>query len=253
MTKIKQLLQKWPQGTVATDLWLHTLGIGKSLKWIYQKGDWVKSIGHGAIIRSQDLIDWKGAVFALQNQLNIPVHIGGKTALEMQGYGHFVKFKESNVYLYAVGGTRLPKWFTSYDWGVNIVISNTNFLITQEGLRPEKYKNFELVISSPERALLELLYQVPRTQSLDECYLIIQGLMGMRPSILQILLENCTNVKVKRLALFFGEYLNHPWIKQLDITRIDLGKGARQIVKGGYYEKKYKITIPKEFHDEQRF
>lgn len=50
MTKINQLLQKWPHGTVATDVWLHQLGIDKSLKWIYKKGDWVKSIGYGAII-----------------------------------------------------------------------------------------------------------------------------------------------------------------------------------------------------------
>ena len=101
MTKINQLLQKWHHGTVATDVWLHQLGIDKSLKWIYKKGDWVKSIGYGAIIQSGDPIDWKGAIFAIQNQLNIPIHVGGRTALEIQGYGHFVKFRETDVYLYA--------------------------------------------------------------------------------------------------------------------------------------------------------
>ena len=123
---------------------------------------------------------------------------------------------------------------------------------TQEGLRPEKFGNFELRISSPERALLELLYQVPKNQSVEESYLIMQGLMGMRPSVMQKLLENCTNIKVKRLVLFLGDYLNHPWMQHLDLSKINLGKGVRQIVKGGYYEQKYKITIPKEFADEQR-
>lgn len=253
MKKLKHLLQNWPQGIVATDSWLHTLGIDKALKWSFQKSDWVKSIGYGAVIRSEDFVDWKGAVFALQKQLNIPIHVGGKTALEIQGYGHFVKFKESKVYLYASSGAHLPKWFLNYDWGVNLKIANTNFLAAQVGLRPEKFKSFELIISSPERALLELLYQVPKNQSLEESYLIMQGLVGLRPAVLQALLENCNNIKVKRLVLFLGEYLNHPWIKRLDIAKINLGKGARQIIKEGYYDQKYKITVPKEFADEQRF
>lgn len=78
----------------------------------------------------------------------------------------------------------------SYEWGANIKVSNTNILTIQDGLRPEKFGNFELMISSPERALLELLYQVPGNQSVEESYLIMQGLMGMRPSMMQKLLEN---------------------------------------------------------------
>ncbi|MCP4403625.1 MAG: hypothetical protein GY801_40760 [bacterium] len=36
------------------------------------------------------MVDWTGAVYALQAQLSLNVHVGGKTALEIKGYAHYL-------------------------------------------------------------------------------------------------------------------------------------------------------------------
>jgi hypothetical protein len=58
------------------------------------------------------------------------------------------------------------------------------------------------------------------------------------------LLEKCTSVKVKRLFLHLAELHRHPWVRQLDPTKVDLGSGKRALVPGGKLDPKYLITVP---------
>ena len=104
----------------------------------------------------------------------------------------------------------------------------------------------KIQISSPERAILECLYLAPDRFDVVECYQILEGLVNLRPKILQELLENCSSIKVKRLFLFMASKARHQWLDFVDQSRIDLGTGDRVIVKGGVYISKYKISIPKE-------
>lgn len=76
-TKINILLKKWPKGSVAVSSWLNEQGIYRQLIQAYQKSDWVNSIGGGAFVRSDDKINWIGALFAIQTQLKLPVHAAG--------------------------------------------------------------------------------------------------------------------------------------------------------------------------------
>jgi predicted site-specific integrase-resolvase len=40
--------------------------------------------------------------------------------------------------------------------------------------------------------------------------------------------------------------VGHEWYKRLDHAKLDLGKGARSIVKGGIYVEKYALNLPEE-------
>ncbi len=63
---------------------------------------------------------------------------------------------------------------------------------------------------------------------------------------MQKLLEDCTSVKVKRVFLYLSEKLNQSYFARLNLSKIDLGKGKRQIVKNNaQFDKKYQITVPK--------
>lgn len=77
----------------------------------------------------------------------------------------------------------------------------------------------------------------------------MEGLNNLVPKHVQTLLENCQSVKVKRLFLYMAEKADHAWFKQLDVTKVDLGKGKRSIVKNGVLIAKYGITVPKELQD----
>jgi hypothetical protein len=62
----------------------------------------------------------------------------------------------------------------------------------------------------------------------------------------QGLLEACRSVKVKRLFLWAAESAGHDWFSRLAPDRIDLGKGKRSIYRGGRFDAKYRITVPRQ-------
>lgn len=192
-------------------------------------------------------MDWTGGLYALQSQLGIPVHVGGKTALEMQGYGHFVPAGEGGaVYLFGDPGTRLPVWFLRHAWGVRLVFT-TGALFPwnpKAGLAEKPLGDYSIGLSAPEQAMLELLVRVSDGDSLEEARLLMEGLTGLRPSLVQGLLESCRSVKAKRLFLFLAELCGHSWIEKLDVLKVDLGKGKRSVVKEGCLDSRYQITVP---------
>ena len=53
---------------------------------------------------------------------------------------------------------------------------------------------------------------------------------------------------MKRVFLYLAEKLNYDYFKRLDLSKIDLGKGKRQVIlQNSQYDKKYQITVPKEY------
>jgi hypothetical protein len=249
-TKINQLLQNWPQGTVAIPSWLEKQEISRSLQEHYQKSNWIESIGNGAFKRTGDDIGWKGGLYAIQKQAKLPIHVGGLTAVVLQGSGHYIRFKE-NIQLFGNSDTKapLPRWFRNYKWEDKVQLYRTKFLPDNVALKEYEDKNFSITISSLERAILECLYLAPQHVDIVECYHIMEGLVGLRPDVFQELLEKCTSVKVKRLFLYMAEKANHAWLQFIDTKNIDLGSGKRSLVKHGFYNIKYQITLPKELEN----
>lgn len=245
--KLNNLLQKWPNGGVVTAAWLNSLGIYKQLRQKYIDNHWLESIGYGAFKRSGDSISWAGALNAIQNQDKKPVHIGGKTALELHGYGHFVPLRETRLTLFSRKPLKLPKWFSSKQLGIAISYHSSSFLRTNIGIEYKNIKGFDLKISSVERAIFEILFLVPHSQSIQESKYLMENLLTLRPEIVQELLENCKSFKVKRLFLLIAEHEKLPCLEFIDSKNIKLGIGNRSLVKGGFLNKKYKITIPKDF------
>ena len=91
---------------------------------------------------------------------------------------------------------------------------------------------------------MEVLYGVPQVDSYEEARLLMEGLTTLRPRLVQALLETCASVKVKRLFMFLAEDCKHPWAGKVDLSKVDLGKGKRALVKGGRFDAKYQITVP---------
>jgi len=98
--------------------------------------------------------------------------------------------------------------------------------------------------SSKERAVLELLDELPERETFHQADALMEGMSDLSPRRLQALLEACTSVKVKRLFLFFTDRHRHAWRPRLDISRIDLGAGKRVLAKGGKLDPHYNITVP---------
>ena len=89
-SKINQLITHWHRGTVATAAYLNRLGFAHGLLTKYRRSGWIESFGRGAYVLSGDRVEWPGALYAVQTQLGLNVHVGGKSALELKGYGHYL-------------------------------------------------------------------------------------------------------------------------------------------------------------------
>jgi hypothetical protein len=59
----------------------------------------------------------EAGVYALQSQLGLTVHVGGRAALELQGRAHFVPLGRKQILLVSDTQERLPNWFSQYDCG----------------------------------------------------------------------------------------------------------------------------------------
>jgi len=245
-TKINRLISQWPKGTVGVTSYLTSLGFSYELLRRYRENGWVDKFGRSAYILSGDTIDWLGALYTLQTQLALPVHVGGKTALELKGYAHYLRAKQYKVFLYGQRGLIVPVWFEGNRFNVQCVVTRTNLFPadSRPGFTEFQERDYAVRIAAPERAAMEMLHLVPGEVGFDEAQLIMENLSTLRPAVVQGLLTECRSVKVKRLFLYMAEKQEHPWLSKLDISKIDRGKGKRMIVPNGRYDAKYQITVP---------
>jgi len=245
-TKINQLIDQWVTGATSATSYLNDIGFSRELLTKYKNSGWLESFGRGAYIRSGDKVDWPGALYTLQTQLGLPVHVGGKSALELKGFAHYLPARQKRVFLYGPRGLVLPTWFTGERFGVEFVVTRTNLFPVdlREGFTEFREKDFSVRISAPERAMLEMLHLVPRKVGFDEARLVMGNLATLRPEVVQGLLEACRSVKVKRLFLYMAETEGHAWLTKVDLSKVDLGKGKRMVVPKGRYDAKYRITVP---------
>jgi hypothetical protein len=246
-TKINALIQSLHRGTVLLPSWLLSQGYSYELQQCYRKSGWLKSIGKGAMLKSNDPLVLSGALSALQNFVNINVHVGGRSALELHGVAHYLQINSYETTLFVNSNTKLPLWFTNNDWNTKIKLFRLS-LFEDEMIGMTDFNDGELTmkISNADRAIVECMALCPAQFPLSEAYELMEGLSGLRPAKVQELLEKCKSVKVKRLFLYFAEKAGHRWFEYLDTEKIDLGAGNRSLTESGVLIPKYKLILPKE-------
>lgn len=245
-TKINQLISNWPKGTLKTVKELKGLGYTPQLLKVYSNSKWIESFVRGMYKLYNNEVTWEGALYGMQQGSRTTLHSGGKTALISKGYGHYLSQQKTNVYLFCARNETIPVWTRKFP--MIMLIRNQVFnYIKEESFIQFNTGNYSIKISSPELAALEMLHLLPKAQSFDEAAKIMEGLTTLRPQLVQSLLEECNSVKVKRLFLFMAEKLDHAWFNELNMERINLGSGKRVVVEDGVLDKKYNITIPREY------
>lgn len=250
--KLNQLINELPEGVVAPMLWLSEQGYSRQLINSYAKADWLTNLGHGVYAKPAVPISWQGIVLGLQILLKNTCHVGGQTALNRLGFAHHLPFgKNETIYLW---GNNFPAWVQKIKQADQVVILKKQLfkedVSHKLGLEksPTHIREWQLAVASPERAILEVIYLLKNDENdFFAAAEIMSSLMTLRPKLMHALLQACRDIKVKRVTLFLAEHFELPWLSGIDTKRISLGSGKRQVVKGGCFDKKYQITIPKSF------
>lgn len=248
--KLNQILKLWPAKAICLSSWLEERGISQPLSFSYLKSGWLEKVGSGAFKRAGESVEWPSGLQAIQNQANLNIHLGGKSALQYQGYGHYLPLGENYpLYLFGYRNIKLPAWFKNCPWKVEIIYTQTKLFDSSlnEGLTIADVNGISVKTSMAERAIMEVIYLVPKRETYDQAFQLMGSLSAIRPQVVQSLLEKCNSIKVKRAFMVMAERSNYSWVKELDLSKVDFGKGKREFIKHGYLEPKYQITIPKDF------
>jgi hypothetical protein len=157
------------------------------------------------------------------------LHVGSKSALAWRGIRQNVSFRES-LTLWGEQARRLPQWFTRrFPSRYQATQLFDAELPKGFGLQPVPNGRPEVLVSVPERALLELLSDVGKTQSLQETRQLVEGLRTVREKTFDELLAHTTRIKVVRLAELLARDLDLPWAATAKRHSQRIGGGKRWV------------------------
>lgn len=270
--KLNQLISRLPEGLLVDSTWMNEHGYSSALRSQYVSAGWLEQPARSVYRRPRGVLGWEQVVISLQTILNQTFLVGGRTALELQGFCHYLSADVREVHLY--GPEPLPGWVGKLNLGVRFSYHNSRRLFRNEpattGLTslaghvmdkrgssndpihgstkqiPWGHFEWPLTVSTPERAILEMLDQLPKKESFHQVDRMMEGLATLSPRRLTRLLHNCRSIKVKRLFFFFASRHNHRWLTHLDPHTFDLGSGKRVLVEGGKLDPQFMITVPED-------
>ena len=261
--KLQSILNAVPNGYMVDAKWLTKNGIAYETFRDYVTRGWLTRVAQGVFQRpdgsplAESHIEWKACLLSLQHIMKRNLHVGGMSALDEQGYSHYLPLGETApVWVY---GADIPKWLVRLPLNGKVITRKPTLFtdaflgisessITKVVLAPNGWR---LIMSTPERAILEAIDELPENESFHNLDMIFEGLTTLRPRLLTELLNSCRKIKTKRLFFVFADKHNHAWNKQLDAADFELGKGDRALIKGGKIHPRYRIMVPKEFVPEE--
>jgi hypothetical protein len=270
-SKLNSLQRDLPEGLLAPTSWLRARGYSDQLLNKYRRSGWLESPARGVYRRPGPPPKWQHVVASLDRVMAQPPHIGGLSALELRGYAHFLKRAGADeIHLYSK--EKLPAWLSKLSLDTRFIehpdgLFNASRDVAHpagtdaskashfaDALRQSLVKepwgpwDWDILYAVPERAVLELLDEVPQRETVEHAAELMSGLADLNSRRAIALLGMCRSVKVKRLFLALASRQKHQWVARVveaaNRGGIDLGTGKRALVRGGKLDPKYLITLP---------
>jgi hypothetical protein len=264
--KLNRLLETLWDATLVSSRWLRAHGYPSNLVARYMASGWLQSPTRGVYLRKGGRPTWEGLVQALQVREQLPLHVGGRFALARRGHEHYLRQGESAT-LTLYGPAKLPAWAGKlplrervqacskrlFAWRPPTFRADTpEATLNAQGLErvTDDSRAAGVVISTPERAVLELCDETADSALVHEANALMQGLVTFRPQLVSNLLQHCASIKAKRMFLALADRHRHAWLAHVSLQNVDLGRGKRVLVPRGKLNAKFQITLPADL-DEQ--
>jgi hypothetical protein len=228
--RLKLLQSALPRGKPLDTADLAALGIYPELAYRYVKSGWLERLGRGMFMFAGDQLQ-RDRCLEFLGQRMPGFHVGGKTALAWLGLRHNVAFKET-LSLWGTKQTRLPEWF-----GERFPSRYTTRSLFDAqlhagfALNPLPESPQGVLVSDPERGLLEMLSEVGVRQGVEEARNIMELASSLRIDILVPLLRSCRQIKAIRLCAVWAGELELPWAGAASETVADRTGTSRWVTK----------------------
>lgn len=243
--KLNQLLQNCRMGGLLFSSWLKRNGYSDQLMQQYRKSGWFSVLSKGVMYRTGDKPSSFAALSSYNTQLDKKFYVGAHSALELFGFNHYIPMGKPVLMIGHPTEDKVVDWMINTDFEYSL-----NFFSTKVFKKPRlttvKKEGEEILASATEQAFLECLLLAPSQYAYMDLFYVMEQLTTLRPDIVQELLENTDNLRIKRLFLYMAQKANHEWINRIDRSKIKLGTGKQKLTENGIYIPEFKITIPKE-------
>lgn len=243
MTKIKQILVEWKDGEIHGRTWFEKRQLPLSVILRHCTEGILAKIGPSAFMRKTDQLTWQALICFVQNELKIPVHVSGRSALELQGTSHYLTMGKVRTSLLSYEVKRLPSWLFYASDSFELKFKKSNMFSCEKHLVDLTEGNSRLRASCRELAILELIAELDLKNGLETAENYMNSLTTLRSDVVQRLLNKSESILTKRVFLYLAEKLEMPFFDVLDLSQINLGSGKRVVVEGGMLDKKYLITV----------
>ncbi|MFB8922215.1 type IV toxin-antitoxin system AbiEi family antitoxin domain-containing protein [Xanthomonas arboricola pv. juglandis] len=258
--KLNRLLAELGDTRLVSSRWLRAHDYSNSLVARYVGSGWLVSPARGVYMRAGGRLQWDGVVRSLQVGEGMPLHVGGRFALALQGHEHYLRLGDAGtVTLYGpvpppgwVGKLSMEQRFEYQGKGpfdlpaVSFTAKVSEKALSEAGLAWHSAAPGvdALVCATPERAMLELCDGVSEAAGVYEADALMQAMTTLRPQRVALLLRHCRSIKAKRLFLALADRHRHAWLAHVPLDGVDLGRGKRALVPGGRLHPTYQITLP---------
>lgn len=246
--KLNLLLQKNHPGGLYFSAWLSNNGYSNQLQKRYRDSGWLTALSKGVMYRAGDKLRSFAVLESYNGQLGKNFYIAAHSALELAGFNHYVPMGKPVLMVGHPKQEPVPDWMKTGDFDYSFKFFSTEIFSSPQ-LTSFNSDYPHLRASVPEQAFLECILLAPKQYSYMDLYYIMEQLTTLRPEVMQELLENTENLKVKRMFLYMAEKAGHYWYNTLNLDKVELGSSKHQLVENGVYIPKYKITVPKELYD----
>lgn len=227
----KVLLASLPRGEPLSTAALHARGLSAFRASALARSGWLVHLARGVYMLPGDTLTRDGSLAFLSQQMH-GLHVGSKTALAWRGVRQTIAFRE-HLSLWGDAPRRLPEWFTQrFPARYQATQLFDDALPKAFGLQPLPAGDPRVLVSVPERAMLELLSDVGKVQSLAEARDLVENLSGLRESVLDELLGHTTRIKVVRMAATLASGMKLPWAALASRHDERIGGGARWVAVG---------------------
>lgn len=224
----RNLLAEMPRGAPLSTAWLQQRGLQSKQVARLAADGWLQRLGRGLYLLPGDVLNRDASLAHLGK--SVPgLHVAGKTALSWRGIRHNLAFKE-HITLWGDAPATLPAWFTAAfpaSYQATQLFDST--LDRSVGLASLPSGHPDVLVSTPERALLELLSDVGKGQGLEETRHLMESARALRTPVLEELLKHLQRIKVVRLASTLAQELGLPWAELARKHSSRLGGGGRWV------------------------
>ena len=209
------------------------LGVSADLAVHYARAGWLVRLARGVFRRPEQALSLHPSLKLLESRIE-GLHVGGKSALDWQGVRQYVAQQET-LHLYGWAAARLPEWFLKEfpaEYHRKRLFNEQPVALLH--VLPFEGRNEAPQVSTPERALLELLSEVGVRQPLQDARELLESTYNLRGAVLQELLARCTSVKTVRLCVQLGRELSLPWMAKLLPAELPTGSDRPWVSRGSH-------------------